>query len=625
MKMGCSELASSAPNQQSSAEETSMSDFRHDIGTHRWSHRSLSPFSSTLGSLPNKTTLSPESTLRSHSRSSFSTLSLEENSICEQQEMKRSQSFAAGVDVPPPAAITPWDLHHQSSLTEDRLLRARKPLSPLLDGRVTMERVRKMSSFQADYWACAIPDSLPPSPDRQSPHWDPNREYEALLDYAYPLKPRYKLGKMPEPFLQDSGIDVDSFSVSPEGTLTSASMRGQGGQAQGSRENPHKEFVVSAEGLSTPGSRKPGCSGYTSYYEPSPIAKAPFAKTASSAGKAGASGGFDKDLMMESAGPSLLDHPDVAGRSWCTRETRFSSYNGKGKSTHQLLPTVQMLPLRKEWEGDEEFLSLPPRLRELESLAQYLSDLSLTVRTPGQDRQSLPCYGDSKEPLSPASTALGGAGSEGSGGGAGPLGGRPRRAEAAALRSRRRSDALRRPGVPTAVGSDLSAPQLSGSPAEAGQRRESLAQCIKMFCCQLEELIRWLYEVADVADKWTPPAPGVWSVTASVHRYLELRRDVADHRGLTDSVLRRGEALLECMASSSPALKDTLDLIAKQSEELENYVARLYESVLAAMEPVQGEDALKDAGVRQRAARAEAANRAVPLADMDFVSQSLDG
>ncbi|XP_025936472.1 centrosomal protein of 68 kDa isoform X4 [Apteryx rowi] len=633
MKMGCSEPASSAPNLQSSAEETGISDFCHDISTSQWSHRSLSPFSSTLGSLPNKTTLSPENTLRSHSRSSFSTLSLEENSICKQQEMKRSQSLAAGVDVPP-AAITSWDLRHQSSPTEDRLLRARKPLSPLLDDCVTMERVRKMSSFQADYWACAIPDSLPPSPDRQSPHWDPNKEYEDLLDYAYPLKPRYKLGKTPEPFLHDSGIDVDSFSVSPEGTLTSASMRGQGRQAQGSRENLHKEFAVSAERFSTPVSRKPGCLGSASYYEPSPIAKASFAKSASSAGKAGVSRGFAKGLMMESAGPRSLDHPDVAGRSWCTRETSFSKYNGKEKSAHRFLPTVQMLPLRKEWEGDEEFLSLPPRLRELESLAQYLSDLSLTVRTPGQDRQSLPCYGDSKEPLSSESVAFGEAGSEGSedcGGLCQSYSSREPSGETTELCRQHCSDPPRRPDLPASIGAALDGSylnelQVRGSPEEKGRHSESLAQCIKqMFCCQLEELIRWLYKVAEVADKWVPPAPGVWSVKASVHRYLEFKKDVADHRGLTESVLHRGEALLQCMASNSPALKDTLDLIAKQSEELENHMAHWYKSVLAAVEPLQGEDVIKDVSVRQTPAQAKEAKWAMPLADMGFVSQSLDG
>ncbi|POI28151.1 hypothetical protein CIB84_008099, partial [Bambusicola thoracicus] len=79
---------------------------------------------------------------------------------------------------------------------------------------------------QADYWACAIPDSLPPSPDRQSPHWNPNKEYEDLLDYTYPLKPKYKLGKDPEPLFHDSGVDLDSFSLSPEGTFRSTSIYG---------------------------------------------------------------------------------------------------------------------------------------------------------------------------------------------------------------------------------------------------------------------------------------------------------------------------------------------------------------------------------------------------------------
>ncbi|KFQ15414.1 Centrosomal protein of 68 kDa, partial [Leptosomus discolor] len=151
----------------------------------------------------------------------------------------------------------------------------------LLDDRTTMERIRKMSSYQADYWACAIPDSLPPSPDRCSPHWNPNKEYEDLLDYAYPLKPRYKLGKMLEPFLHDSGIGLDSFSVSPEGTLRSTSIYGRGGQAEGSRENDCQRFVASAERFSTPGPGKRGSSGTGLDCEPLPIAKASFAKSAS--------------------------------------------------------------------------------------------------------------------------------------------------------------------------------------------------------------------------------------------------------------------------------------------------------------------------------------------------------
>ncbi|KFV61713.1 Centrosomal protein of 68 kDa, partial [Dryobates pubescens] len=143
----------------------------------------------------------------------------------------------------------------------------------LRGGRRAAERVREVSSYQANYWACAIPDSLPPSPDRRSRRWDPNKEYEDLLDYAYPLKPGYRLGKVPEPFLHDSGIGLDSFSVSLEGTSASTSVYGRSGQAEGSGRNGHRRFVASAERCSTPGPGKRGCSGASLCCEPSPIAK----------------------------------------------------------------------------------------------------------------------------------------------------------------------------------------------------------------------------------------------------------------------------------------------------------------------------------------------------------------
>lgn len=41
-----------------------------------------------------------------------------------------------------------------------------------------------------------------------------------------------------------------------------------------------------------------------------------------------------------------------------------------------------------------------------------------------------------------------------------------------------------------------------------------------MFCCQLQELIRWLYNVADITDSWVPPSPDAESLKASLHRCL---------------------------------------------------------------------------------------------------------
>lgn len=390
---GCWELASSPPSQCSSAEESILAGGCHDAHAGQRSRRlgAQSPFSSTPELLRPRTPPSPESALRSHSASSLSTLSSEENVLSEEL----SRSLLAGGDVPTPAVTAARDLRCRWGAVEGRVPRARKPFSPLLDDRTTMEHIREMSSYQADYWACAIPDSLPPSPDRRSPHWNPNKEYEDLLDYAYPLKPRYKLGKMPEPFLHDSGIGLDSFSVSPEGTSRSTSIYGRGGQARGSGENGRRRFMASAERFSTPGPGKRGGSGAGSCYEPLPIAKASFAKSASFR----PSRGFPKDVTTESAGLGSFGRPAVDGRSWGTRGSPFPNYKGQVKSVNRFLPTTRVLPLRKGWEGDEEFLSLPPRLRELERLAQFLSDLSLTIRTPGHDHHNLPCHSDGRQPL----------------------------------------------------------------------------------------------------------------------------------------------------------------------------------------------------------------------------------
>lgn len=73
----------------------------------------------------------------------------------------------------------------------------------------------KLSVHQLNYRACAIPKSSPPSADRCSRDWDPNQEYQALLDYTYPLRPEQEPSEwnssafQTKSHLQDSGIEVD--------------------------------------------------------------------------------------------------------------------------------------------------------------------------------------------------------------------------------------------------------------------------------------------------------------------------------------------------------------------------------------------------------------------------------
>lgn len=61
--------------------------------------------------------------------------------------------------------------------------------------------------YQAEYWACAIP--TPPPPTSSGGH--PDRDYQALLDYTYPLRPGPQPGQLSPTYctFQDSGIEVD--------------------------------------------------------------------------------------------------------------------------------------------------------------------------------------------------------------------------------------------------------------------------------------------------------------------------------------------------------------------------------------------------------------------------------
>uniref|UniRef100_A0A8C7Z8R6 Centrosomal protein of 68 kDa n=1 Tax=Oryzias sinensis TaxID=183150 RepID=A0A8C7Z8R6_9TELE len=82
------------------------------------------------------------------------------------------------------------------------------------------------SPHQANYWACAIPKAMPPILNRNSADWNPKMDYQALLDYTYPLKPghmdsdwdssKQNQDFLPKTFpsLQDSGIELDQLGSS---------------------------------------------------------------------------------------------------------------------------------------------------------------------------------------------------------------------------------------------------------------------------------------------------------------------------------------------------------------------------------------------------------------------------
>ncbi|XP_051831354.1 centrosomal protein of 68 kDa isoform X2 [Antechinus flavipes] len=482
------------------------------------------------------------------------------------------------------------------------------------------EASRRRSSFQADYWACVLPDSLPPSPDRRSRLWNPNKEYEDLLDYTYPLKPKAQLPKqlpkhadshvLADPFLHDSGVDLDSFSLSPENTLKSPATMSHDclptePDVQLPSEPRNFEDRFSTMVSQTQGGLRLAASGHLT-----------------STPKASSRQAFqnDKEHSLMNLRKSLpvgrcLEAHLPSSGEW-SRGSSFSTLLGKNGASSDLQSLSHEASMESGWktpediEIEEEYLALPPRLTQLSSLAPYLSTIQMnnsqpSVATKGQDSPA--ASSEEPTPLLHPSTQKSPAWekSRGKWGTAhrdcctqiphyefqeldregdinilisqdprGPL-------------SQPRTISSLRKMLAGLTYSDLK-PEGQHLKKERDQERESLLQCVKTFCCHLEELICWLYKVAEVTDNLIPSKSNLASLKSSLQLYRQFKKDITEHQSLTESVLQKGEILLQCLLDNTPVLKDVLGLIARQSSELEDHAERLYDSVLAALDMMAG-------------------------------------
>ncbi|KAM8784961.1 centrosomal protein of 68 kDa isoform 1-T2 [Rhynchonycteris naso] len=472
---------------------------------------------------------------------------------------------------------------------------------------------RRCLSFQAEYWACVLPDSLPPSPDRHSPLWNPNKEYEDLLDYTYPLRPRPRLPKHPDSHmladavLQDSGVDLDSFSVSPASTLKSPT------------NVSHSCPPVEATALPFAGSREPSLKQRHSGvpHEQGSVGLPSCSQLISTPGATG-----NKDTPWESREPPLRCIKDwrPVGKHFDVGPPRLrwvrglpSSRPEREKATSQGIQHPAYMESgwkpEEDLESDDEYLALPTRLTQVSNLVSYLGCVPtlVTLPTGAAEGQSSLGMSDSDGPtpfpsncgqnqLPPGAALQGPGGPEGqnhcllrsfvhardSTGGSSPVGSQ-------ALEV---SGSLRtRSSLPVIL--DRQAfldPDPNGQPPQRGreQGKESLMQCVKTFCCQLEELIRWLYNVADVTDHLTPARSSLTGLKASLQLYRQFKKDIDEHQSLTENVLQKGEILLQCLLDNTPVLKDVLRRISKQPSELESRADHLYDTILTSVDMLAG-------------------------------------
>ncbi|XP_068597771.1 centrosomal protein of 68 kDa [Brachionichthys hirsutus] len=398
-------------------------------------------------------------------------------------------------------------------------------------------KVVPMSPYQANYWACAIPEALPPSPDRHSSSWDPNGDYRALLDYTYPLRPgpvdaEWDCTKLhgdalllTDPNWQDSGIEPDHL-------CGSSSLTGLGLSLGGGHRSPDPQaFSESSEApdSSTLFSRSDPAglsldseNGARQRHLPSPSSLCPaFIRSTSLLPRSrGAGGEVDEEFRPL---PEQLEELQLLSRQ--VREaTAHLSWESLGSGTTSVLSSIALAETQEDEDEDDREGRRRSRdavgLREGLSAAQTAADW------------------DSK------------AWRRSSGAWAEPVGG----ANQSSL------------GEVEALAERLGGAALTGN-RENQEQGESLMRRIQVFSSLLEQLIQQLYAALGKVDLLAPP---------TVAEYQE-----SAQQPLTSSVLHAGRLLLSCVDTASPFLGDALLLIERRSGALETHMEDLSSSILS--------------------------------------------
>ncbi|KAM9848082.1 centrosomal protein of 68 kDa [Aulostomus maculatus] len=409
-----------------------------------------------------------------------------------------------------------------SSYLNERQYVTRKPL---FCAEPHASILKRTTDLEAKYWACAIPKSLPPSPDRQGAGWDPNREYQELMDYTYPLSPgQLKKDSLlqTDMTLQDSGIEMDHFFSS-----SSLYSRERGTPQPTSPTYPAGWSLDSLDGSMDKDEKNHCRDGGHHHRQPASTSSTCAAFFCSS-----------RLITPYRCGCSIVDPefqplPDqLEELQQLSRQVRevTASWGSLDQGPTSILSSIT-LPKKHEQvsqdhggrektaaSGDSEAMrSGPPAwmdsigggvsqscLREVEALVEQLCGLGLQGRQTRSQKDLEQCY--------------------------------------------------------------------------------SLMQHVQVFGSHLEHLIQWLYTVSEKMELLALPTKDIDSVKMLLAEYQSFQRDVSSHQPLTSSVLQSGQLLLSCIGATSPVLADTLLLINRQSWMLETHMEHLFSSILSAMD-----------------------------------------
>ncbi|XP_055774192.1 uncharacterized protein LOC129851703 [Salvelinus fontinalis] len=471
--------------------------------------------------------------------------------------------------------------------------------------------LQTMCPHQANCWPCTISSSLPHSPDRHSSSWDPDKEYQSLLDYTYPLRPGRVVGGwdtselgggsliQTDPGLLDSGIELNhlcssnslsalDFSLSVAAGVGTSRAREMGMLGIGQRSSELRGFSHSKS--------SDGRLSTSPFFSADPI-------------------GLSVESLDNSGSGGGLNHSHRSGGG------HYRQHGSSSSSSTTFIRTTSILPrpgYLGKWDLDEEFWPLPEQLEELQGLSQQVREVtaqlsqSVTANWDSLERGNTSAQScmtmaekqeaeeeieeqeqnkeeereDEKEKeevsISEALQYFNKAihcgesfqAARGSG----------FRMEAGVVGRGVRRASLREAAGMVDQLSGLTLAEFQTGSQGVQVQRESLMQHIQTFCSNLEELIQWLYTVVERMEVLEPPTVDIKSVKSSLADYKRFQREVNAHQPLTTSVLQTGELLLGCLTSTSPVLKETLCLIERQSKALETHSEHLFSSIISAMD-----------------------------------------
>ncbi|XP_061407518.1 A-kinase anchor protein 6-like isoform X1 [Lethenteron reissneri] len=124
---------------------------------------------------------------------------------------------------------------------------------------------------------------------------------------------------------------------------------------------------------------------------------------------------------------------------------------------------------------------------------------------------------------------------------------------------------------------------------------------IEMFVKKLDVLIDWLYDAMETTENWTPPKAEIDNLKVYLETHLCFKLNVDSHCALKEEVVQEGRRLLEILVSQKSGLRDTLDRIESQWQQLQQQICRQHGWVQRALAIIKsdvltGAEALSERG-----------------------------